>query len=87
MHVYIWDTHTRPLSTTEPLDGCSPCAHMCFGFLSDPSWGGSKVGQEGVKESFKDKKLFFLFSFNWFIQLYTHSTKSQSTPGQDKLIT
>ena len=30
---------------------------MCLGFLSDPSWGGSKAGQV-VKESFKDKRLY-----------------------------
>ena len=32
---------------------------MCLGFLSDPPWGVSKAGQEGVKESFKDKRLHF----------------------------
>ena len=32
--------------------------HICLGFLSDPPWGGSKVGQEGGKESFKDKRLY-----------------------------
>ena len=31
---------------------------MCLDFLSDPPWGGSKTGQEGVKESFKDKRLY-----------------------------
>ena len=31
---------------------------MCLGFLSDLLWGGSKAGQEGVKESFKDKKFY-----------------------------
>ena len=31
---------------------------MCLDFLSDPPLGGSKAGQEGVKESFKDKKLY-----------------------------
>ena len=31
---------------------------MCLGFLSDPPWVGSKAGQEGVKESFKDKRLY-----------------------------
>ena len=36
----------------------SHCRHMCLGFLSDLSWGGSKAGQEGVKESFKDKSLY-----------------------------
>ena len=34
------------------------CTHMCLDFLSDPPWGGSKTGQEGVKESFKDKRLY-----------------------------
>ena len=29
---------------------------MCLGFLSDSPWGGSKAGQEGVEESFKDKR-------------------------------
>ena len=32
---------------------------MCLGFLSDLPWGGSKAGQEGVKESFKDKRLYW----------------------------
>ena len=32
--------------------------HMCLGFLSDPHWGGSKAGQEGFNESFKDKRLY-----------------------------
>ena len=31
---------------------------MCLGFLSDLPWGGSKAGQEGFKESFKDKMLY-----------------------------
>ena len=31
---------------------------MCLGFLSDTPWGGSKAGQEGVKESFKNKMLY-----------------------------
>ena len=36
-------------------------ARTCFlgVFLSDTPWGGSKAGQEGVKESFKDKRLYF----------------------------
>ena len=34
--------------------------HMCLGFLSDPPLGGSKAWQEGVKESFKDKRLYFV---------------------------
>ena len=33
-------------------------AHTCLGFLSDPPWGGSKAGQEGFKDSFKDKWLY-----------------------------
>ena len=32
-------------------------AHTCLGFVSDLPWGISKAGQEGVKESFKDKRL------------------------------
>ena len=31
---------------------------MYLAFLSDPPWDGSKAGQEGVKESFKDKRLY-----------------------------
>ena len=31
---------------------------VCLGFISDPPWGGSKAGQEGFKESFKDKRLY-----------------------------
>ena len=33
-------------------------ARTCLGFLSDPPLGGSKAGQEGVKESFKEKRLY-----------------------------
>ena len=32
--------------------------HMCLGFLLDPPRGGSKAGQEGVKESLKEKNLY-----------------------------
>ena len=31
--------------------------------LSDPHWGGSTAGQEGVKESFKDKKALINLEF------------------------
>ena len=30
--------------------------HMCLGISPDQPRGGSKAGQEGVKESFKEKK-------------------------------
>ena len=34
-------------------------ARICvYAFLSDPPWGGSKAGQKGFKESFKDKRLY-----------------------------
>ena len=31
---------------------------MCLGFLSDLPCVGYKAGQEGLKESFKDKRLY-----------------------------
>ena len=32
---------------------------MCLGFLSDPPWGGSKAGEEGFKENFNDRRLYW----------------------------
>ena len=63
--MYIYG-NTQSAFTTELLHGClrnlvgmkfSLPAHV-FRLLTDPPWGGSKAGQEGVKESFKDKRLY-----------------------------
>ena len=39
---------------------CTQVSDQCpLGLLlSDPPWGGSKAGQEGFKQSFKDKRLY-----------------------------
>ena len=36
---------------------------MYLDFLSGPPWGGSKAGQEGVKESFKNKRLYLEYCY------------------------
>ena len=47
--------------------------HMCLGFLSDLPWGGSKAGQEGVKVSSKDKRLYLEWSHSGIVVLVRYS--------------
>ena len=47
------ETHSQHLLQNHLMDVYHG-PHMRLGFLSDPLWGGSKAGQEGFKESFKD---------------------------------
>ena len=64
--MYIYgNTHSQPLLQNHLMDAyeilygwSSHGLHMCLGFLSDPPWVGYKAGQEGFKESFKDKRLY-----------------------------
>ena len=61
----------------------SHCLHMCLGFLSDPPLGGSKAGQEGVKESFQDKILYleYCHSGTGFGQIF-----QGVDPGREKKV-
>ena len=90
MHLcmYIYGNTKKSAFTTELLDGYlwnlegmkfSLPAHV-FRLVLDPPWGGSKAGQEGVKESFKDTFQFhnvslfrstvsLIFPVTWFNHL------------------
>ena len=79
MYIYR-NTHSQPLLQNHLMDVYEICRDevlmartcMCLGFLSDPPWGGSKAGQERLKESFKDKRLYLALTKSSF-RLNVHS--------------
>ena len=52
----------------------------CLGFLSDPCCGGSKAGQEGIKETLKTKG----FTWNAAILVVVSAIYSESVSRVDK---
>ena len=67
-------------TATEPLDGCLwnlvgmkfSCPALVFRLFIRSALGGSKAGQEGVRESFKDRRLYLecCHSCSGFCQIF-----------------